>query len=138
MTSRIEWGQKPEHLQFLEKALGVSYSKEPHVMWLASVDENDEVLGVVAYTRFSSTNCEMSVAAASPRFLNRANLRSFFGYPFHQLQLKRVTAVVEVTNKHAYKFDRKLGFQVEGVLRQWFPTCDGIVMGLLKEECKWL
>ena len=108
-------------------------------MWLASVnDETGEVLGVVVYTRFSKTNCEMSVAAASPKFLSRKNLRVFFGYPFHQLSQKRVTAVVEVTNQHSYKFNRRLGFQVEGKLRQWFPSGDGIVMGLLKEECKWL
>lgn len=133
----LEWGQVEAHLLFVEQALRVKFDRK-NVTWLSSVTADGEVLGVVVYSRFSAHNCEMSVVAASPRFLSRKLLQAFFGYPFNQLQCSRVTAVVETTNPHSYNFNCRLGFRVEGCLRKWFGHCDGIIMGMLKEECKWL
>lgn len=134
---KIVWEQKPEYLEFANKLLNVNFLSKD-VTWLASVDDGDNILGVVVYSRFSRKNCEMSVAAASPKFLNKRALKAFFGYPFYQLGCNRVTAVVETTNRHALEFDKRLGFRVEGLLQRWFENSDGIIMGLLKEECKWL
>lgn len=134
---RIEWGQQLSHLLWAENILQVRF-KQSECTWLTSLDDSGKILGVVIYTRFTATNCEMSVAAASPKFLSRRALRAFFGYPFGQMNLCRVTAVVSTDNPHSYQFNRRLGFSVEGQLRKWFGATDGIVMGLLKEECKWL
>lgn len=133
----IVWGQELAHLEFAERLLKVKFIPAES-SWLASVDANGSLLGVVVYTRFSKYNCEMSVAAASPRFLSKKSLKSFFGYPFLQLGLRRVTAVTEETNHHAQAFLLRLGFTPEGILRDWFETTDGIILGMLKGECKWL
>lgn len=134
---KIEWGQKLSHLLWAENILQVRF-KQSECTWLSSIDSHGNLLGVVIYTRFTATNCEMSVAAASPKFLSRRALRAFFGYPFGQMKLCRVTAVVSTDNPHSYQFNRRLGFSVEGSLRKWFGETDGIIMGLLKEDCKWL
>lgn len=133
----IVWEQRLEDLEFVNTVLGVTFIPS-ETAWLASVDSTGKRLGVVVYNRFSKHNCEMSVAAASARFLSKQNLKAFFGYPFYQCQLRRVTAVVEADNKRSLEFCRRLGFVEEGVLRKWFGDQDGIVLGLLKEECRWL
>lgn len=134
---KIDWSQNLRCLLWAEEKLQVRFS-ETECKWIASLDDEGNILGVVVYTRFSLSNCEMSVAAASPRFLTRRALKAFFGYPFNQLGCLRVTAVTSSDNSHAYHFLRRLGFSVEGCLRQWFGKTDGLALGLLKKECKWL
>jgi RimJ/RimL family protein N-acetyltransferase len=135
---KIEWEQNPERLAWVEATLQVKFPQSD-VTWLSSVGEGGELFGVVVYSRFTASGCEMSVAAASPRFLSRNILRDFFSYPFLQLGKLRVTAVVEHTNAHSLQFNRRLGFRAEGLLRNWFgQDRHGIVLGMLKEECKWL
>lgn len=134
---RVDFEQKLEYLQFAEQSLKVHFP-QASCTWLTSLDEAGSILGVVVYERCTQYNCEMSVAAASPLFLNRRALRVFFRYPFTQLNLRRVTAMVSVQNTHAYQFNRRLGFSVEGCARRWYGDADGILLGMLKEECKWL
>ena len=137
MTAIVDWSQNLDHLHFASSAIDVKFDPA-QVTWLASLDESGNLLGVVVYSRFSECNCEMSVVAASPKFLTRKALKAFFGYPFHQLKLPRVTAVVATNNKRAFNFNQRLGFVVEGYLRKWFADADGIVLGMLKDECRWL
>lgn len=134
---KIDWSQNLSHLLWAEDRLQVRFSGI-EAKWISVLDDSGNLLGVVIYTRFTVTNCEMSVAAASPKFLSRRALRAFFGYPFNQLGLERVTSLISVDNAKSYKLCRGLGFSVEGCLRKWFSPLDGMVMGLLKEECKWL
>ena len=134
---KIDWSQNLSHLLWAEEQLQVQFSST-EVKWISVTDDAGVLLGVVIYTRFTVTNCEMSVAAASPKFLSRRALKAFFGYPFHQLGLQRVTSVISADNLRSYKLCRGLGFSVEGCLRKWFSPLDGVVLGLLKEDCKWL
>ena len=81
----------------------------------------------------------MSVASVTPRFMTRAFLRAVFGYPFNELGFARVTAVVEEENVKALNMNHGLGFKDEGILRNWYGVGkNGVVMGMLKDECKWL
>lgn len=132
----IDWSQNLCHLLWAEQQLQVRFGRQ--VKWLSTLDDEGNLLGVVVYNNFTQANCEMSVAAASPTFLNRRALKAFFGYPFNQLGCCRVTAVAASGNTVSYNFLRRLGFSVEGCLRKWFGTSDGLALGLLKEECKWL
>lgn len=134
---KIDWSQNLRHLLWAEEKLQVRFSHDS-TKWISTLSDDGSLLGVVIYNNFTTTNCEMSVAAASPKFLSRRALRAFFGYPFSQLALKRVTIVISVDNPKSYTFARGLGFSVEGCLRNWFDQTDGTLLGLLKEECKWL
>lgn len=133
----IDFTQRPEYLEFANAVLGVAF-KPADCAWLASLDAAGRLLGVVIYSRFTPFHCEMSVASNSPRFLSRSFLNAAFGYPFHQCGHRRVTAVVEDSNTHALQFNKRLGFIEEGRLKKWFGDHDGIVLGMLKEECKWI
>ena len=134
---KVDFTQDIAYLSWANEKLGVNFNPKD-VTWLTALDLKGDIAGVVVYSRHSTSNCEMSVVATNPRFLTPGTLKIFFGYPFNQLNYRRVMVVAEHTNKHAIQFQRRLGFVPEGYLRAWFPEADGVLMGMLKDECKWL
>jgi len=133
---KLDWSQNRETLQLLEARLGTEFDQP--VTWAATVSDEGEVLMVIAFHNFVPAGCEISVAAFHPRPVNRSALRAIFYYPFVAMGFRRIQSVVRVTNAESLRMTEKLGLQVEGLLRRWYPECDGILHGMLKEECKWL
>lgn len=77
--------------------------------------------------------------AGDPGWLTRATLRAFFGYPFNQLGCIRVTATVARANRRALDMNRRLGFAIEGTIRDGYgPGRDGLLLGMLRRECRWI
>lgn len=77
--------------------------------------------------------------AGEPGWLNKATLRALFSYPFEQLKCVRVTGVVARANKRALDLNRRLGFKIEGCIRDGYGAGkDGLLMGMLKDECAWI
>lgn len=114
----------------------------PHAVGLGVV-RNGLILGGVVFDQYTETegqaNIVMSGAFDSPRWASRATLRQLFIYPFIQLGCRRMTTITRADNERALKLDEGLGFKREGVLRCLYPgDVDGIVLGMLREECKWL
>lgn len=101
-------------------------------------DNHNLICGVVYHDLDEGINIQMSIAAESPNWCNRKSLRWFFHYPFEQLKLKRVTALTSSSNLNTQKMLERLGYQLEGVIRQGYNTDDCLVYGLLRSECKWL
>lgn len=102
-----------------------------------------KLVGGVVYDRFGEThghaNIFMSAAMDHPRWARRSVLHRLFAYPFIQLGCRRMTTVTTPDNQAAIKADLAMGFQIEGVLRCMFPgDVDGIVLGMLREECRYL
>lgn len=104
---------------------------------LGAVVGNDLIGGVV-YHNLRGKTIEVSLATTSPKWANRTTLKIFCKYPFIQLDCKRVTALVDTTNKQCRDFVERMGFVHEGTLREAHPSGDAEVYGLLKTECRWL
>ena len=113
-----------------------------HEKFTALISEFDgDIRGVVFYTDWYPTNSiDMHIAAvAGERWLTRPFLAAAFGYPFLQLNLRRVTGRIAATNERANRFVEKLGFVREGLVRQGWHTGDDLVIwGMLKSECRFL
>lgn len=130
--------QHIELLEFANKILEVKFNPS-ECKWIASVTENNEIMGVVVYSRWSKHNCEMSVASVTPKFLTKLFIKNAFYFPLRLWGLCRVTSVMEEDNHKALKMNYGLGFKDEGILRDWYGVGkNGIVTGMLKDECKWL
>jgi RimJ/RimL family protein N-acetyltransferase len=130
--------QHPALLNFANEILEVKFQPE-NCKWISSVTEKNEIMGVIVYSMWTTHNCEMSVASVTPKFLTRAFIKNAFYFPLVLWGLSRVTAVVEEDNHKALKMNHGLGFTDEGILRNWYGAGrNGIAMGMLKEECKWL
>ena len=103
------------------------------------VVKDGRLLGGVVFDQYTERNIVMSGAFDSPRWCSRSTLRRLFRYPFVQLGLRRMTTITTADNHRALRLDTWLGFQYEGTLRKFFPNdVDGVVLGMLREECRWL
>ena len=97
--------------------------------------QGGKIIGAVAYQLYSPPNIFLSVAGEG-KWLTPGNLAGWFWYPFEQLECTRCTALVHKKNKISRRFVERLGFKVEGVLRE--AAEDGkdlIIYGLLKRDC---
>lgn len=116
--------------------IGASYDPE-HATGISVFCEHGAA--TVLYTDYCPrTNIRMHVAGVG-HWLSRTALDVFFGYPFHVLGVRRVTALVEKKNRTARRFDEKLGFVYEGCARHGAENGDHLILyGMLREECRWL
>jgi hypothetical protein len=134
---KIDWSQNEQHRLMAENAIGVQFRGEP-TYWLSVINSAGEVAAVVVYCGFTSCSCELSVATFSRYAWTRKVLRDILSYPYHQLGLRRLHAYTRADSMVAAEQLSRFGFRVEGLLRNWYPDCHGILHGLLKEECKWI
>ena len=98
------------------------------------------IAGVVYDMYYPGVSIRMHVAAKpGSGWAKHNHLTEFFSYPFKQLKVKRVTAPVLAKNKPASLFLQKIGFTLEGCMRQESETDDDmLIFGMLKSECRWL
>lgn len=100
---------------------------------------NGVIRAVVLWDGFSECDCNIHVASdGNPHWLSRPFLAAAFMHPFVQWKLKRVTGLVPAKNTAALRFDLHLGFVKEGYLRKALPDDDLILLGMLREECRFI
>lgn len=116
------------------KGLGEEFDLYSRALGLA---KDGKIVGGVVYHNYRGTGIEGSIFT-SERWANRHTLFHIFAYPFITLECKRFTAITRSRNQSAQTFLNKLGFTQEGVVRSAFEDDDGILYGMLKDECKWL
>lgn len=103
------------------------------------VVKNGKLVGGVVFDKYTGRDILMSAAFDHPGWCTRKTLRRLFAYPFQQLGCVRITTITRADNDKALRIDEGLGFKREGVLRKFFPgDADGIVLSILRDECKWL
>lgn len=59
-------------------------------------------------------------------------------YAFRQLGLKRLTGLVPSNEPEIVKFDIKLGFEIEAVLKNAAVDADLVVLVMWADKCRWL
>jgi RimJ/RimL family protein N-acetyltransferase len=104
------------------------------------LEEDGKLIAGVVFNWYTGPSIAMHVAAEpGRRWLNRDFLYRCFAYPFLQLKCNRVTGLVKVDNLDSQRFNERLGFKKEGVIRQGAEDkTDFILYGMLKDECRWL
>jgi RimJ/RimL family protein N-acetyltransferase len=98
------------------------------------------MLAGVVYQNYTRIDIQMHTAAVEgSRWLTSKFLGEVFRYPFEQLQVHRVTALIPALNTRSEKFCKHLGFKKEGRVREILPQGeDLLVYGMLKRECRFL
>lgn len=85
--------------------------------------------------------CEISFAAASPKWATRRTITNLLGIPFLQYNCRKVVTVIPSSNTRAIEFNKGIGLKWEASLRHHFAK--GIhaqVHGMMKSEyeARWL
>jgi len=137
MRVLCDFKQNPRYRDEMEAILQTSYSSLAHT-WIASVDEDGNMLAGMIYSHFQEKSCNMSVVVKDPRGVQRHVLEKIFAYPFLQCGLRRVTGVIRESNQRSLNFALALGYTVEAKLKHWYADEDGVQVVMLREDCKWL
>lgn len=79
--------------------------------------------------------CEISFAAASPKWATRRTINNLLSIPFLQYRCRKVVTVIPSTNKRALRFNAGIGLKPEGTLRHHFAKgVHACIYGLMYSE----
>lgn len=131
------YGNEERLLPWARERIGLSgFRRDAYSIGL---ERDRELVAVVVYDGFSDADANMHIATdGSKRWMNKELLLAAFAYPFNQLGLRRVTAMVPAKNTAALEFDEHIGFVREGYHPKALPGDDLISLGLLRENCRWI
>lgn len=135
----IDFAQRLAYLEWANSRLGTHFDAGTAVT-LTSLDQRDKILAVVIFSRFTKSNCEVTLVVGDRAGGTRHLIRACAVYAFVQCALRRVTAFIAVDNEVSLKQAQRLGFGIEGRARDWFPQGDAFILGLLRDDCiaRWL
>lgn len=134
--TEVVYGCDEELIAWAESVVGSKFRPDAKAIGLK---RHGNIIAVTVFDGFSECDCNMHIASdKSGRWLNKDFLISSFAYPFIQLKLRRVTGLVPSKNSRALRFDHHIGFVTEGVCRNALPDDDIVVLGLLKENCRYI
>jgi RimJ/RimL family protein N-acetyltransferase len=98
-----------------------------------------KLIGGVVYNNYQGFDISANIAFDSSNWAYPATLRTLFGYPFNQLQVARMTAVIAESNKRSRRICEGLGFKLEGVHPRGADGNEAALsFGLMREACRFL
>lgn len=102
--------------------------------------EDNTLLGGLLFHNYEPDHAVWwTIYTQNKRWCNRRMLRQMFGLAFGLLKCQRINLLVETDNADSLKLVQKLGFQIEGKLRRFsMQNKDCYILGMLKEECRWI
>jgi RimJ/RimL family protein N-acetyltransferase len=134
IQNNVLYGCSADIVQLVRKNLGYDFNRDAVGL---GVVKNGRLLGGAIFHDYTGRDIMMSAHFDSPRWCDRTTLRELFSYPFGQLKVRRMTTITPITNIRAQRADERMGFQPEGIIRSLYENdVDGIVYGMLREECR--
>jgi len=126
-------------------AVGQWVAEAVNVKWLPSMtavgwQHKGELVAGILYEMYTGPggSIGMHSRVTDPSKVTRQWLFAIFDYPFNQLKCDRVNGMVPAENHAALAVDLKLGFELEAVLKGYYPTCDAYILVMWRERCRWL
>ena len=117
------------------RAIGVSDGKDAASPLLAVCIYHGYVAPQVIDGKTWYGLCEISFAAASPRWATRRTISNLLQVPFEQYSCRKVVTVIPSTNKRAIRFNEGIGLKPEGTLRHHFAKgVHASIHGMMRSE----
>lgn len=138
---RVTMNPQDELIAWAEPFMGIpAGSMPPETVALGIVDDTGKIRCVWAFNAFYSHYASVHIASDGTKaWLTRTTVRCVFGYAFEHLGLERLTAIIPAARVPAQILALKLGFEFEGRTRCGADDgSDGIVLGMLARDCRWL
>jgi len=137
MTAQVIYGQEERLLPWAaERTGGGRFRPDAYTIGL---ERDGKLVAVVVFDGFSECDCNIHIASDGTRaWMNKELLLRTFAYPFVQLGYRRITGLVPAKNAQALAFNEHLGFEREGLCRYGLPDDDLVIMGLLRERCRFI
>lgn len=103
------------------------------------VDDTGAPVAGVIYNTYNpmAGTLEVSMAASSPRWARKGVIKALLFYPFEQLGVRKLFAVLPHTNERALKFIQGIGFKREATLARQFgshPHVHAVIVRMFSED----
>jgi hypothetical protein len=122
--------------RFVHDATGVPMST---AMKCLGLERDGRLVAGVLYDAWNGVNMWMHSAITPGAYLGREYPWYVFHYPFNEVGVQRLTGLVEVSNRDALRFNERLGFKAEALLRGAASDGgDAVIMVMTRENCRWL
>lgn len=99
------------------------------------LERDGEIIAGVTYEHYMGGSVSCHIAA---EHLTREFLWFVFYYPFEQLKVNKILAIVDDANVKAIKFDEHLGFQLEHIIEGAGSSGSLRIYSMNKMQCKFL
>lgn len=103
-----------------------------------SITREGKLLGGVIYDNFRVRSIQMHIVALATDWGYRDMAHMVFDYPFNQLGVERIFAMVPSTSEKILDFDRRMGFVDETKIMGAVPDGDLVVLCMDRAHCRWL
>ena len=129
-------------IEYLSDGMGIDFRPAAPFtpgQWFCATarDDHGHIMGVFASQGLSPFEGSFQAVVSDPRCITRRLLKAIYTALFSQVV--RLTALIDPSNKRAIKNAVAMGFVVEGLCRRGIDgRRDGLVFGMLREDCKFL
>ena len=102
------------------------------------VEMDGELVAGVVIHNINGANAFCHIAIEKPCKTMYKLFEVVGDYCFRQLALKRITGLVPNDEPETIRFDMKLGFKPEFIMKDAAPGADMCVLVMRHDECRWL
>lgn len=97
------------------------------------------IAGIIMNDHRPNVDVWLTIYSIDKRWCTKAVIKYVFGIVFKLMNCRRCNVFISKDNHASLSLCERLGFKIEGLLRQYRENgTDCYVLGMLKEECKWL
>ena len=103
------------------------------------VESNGEIVAGAVYDHYTQQSIAIHFALDRPGRHHRVFLNWMFSYPFKQLKVKKLLAIVNADNLAVQKIMERLGFHLETRVAEVFLNDqDMLIYSMKEQDCKFL
>lgn len=97
------------------------------------------IAGIIMNDHRKNVDVWLTIYSINKRWCTKAVIKYVFGIVFNLMNCRRCNIFISKDNHESLSMCERLGFKKEGLLRQYRENgADCYVLGMLKQECKWL
>ena len=131
-SSSLIRNAKGEVLAWASHRLGTPF-REPCIA-LGVVGREGRLIGAIVYNDYDARNVEMTAVGV----FRRDAAREIFSVAFDELQCRRISLTVPAKHEHTIRKAQKWGWEIEGLKRNYYDNDDAVIMGMTREECRFI
>lgn len=101
-------------------------------------ERDGKLVAGVLFDNYTGRSVQMHVGSDGDGWLVRSFLRACYSYPFNQLKVNKVVAIVDSENKASMRFCLHLGYVEEGVIKDAGKYGDLHILTMTRQQCRFI
>jgi RimJ/RimL family protein N-acetyltransferase len=123
------------YLPFLAKAL--DYAPSPLAQCILCTNDDGSPVAGVVYDCYNEQTIHCHIWLDEGRMPMREWWAAIYDYPFNRLGVKKLIGQVKSGNEEAIKLDENMGFVLEAMVRDYYPTGEALLVYTMeRHECR--